>query len=601
MEETESGPVHGSYLQTWLPSEILLLILQFLPPHDKLRVRATCRRLYSAASAPAAWPSVTLDYYSTRDKKAMTTALRACAPGVRRLSIHSHGKRFPFVQVSKVMTRCKNLCFLSILGFYPTSEQIAILLAALPVLTHLTVDTQISIYNVSQFQLPAPGSSLTSYEARVPRVQQFFALNVLRVWQEHLFLPQKFQLSSKSSLVVNIAEIKDFICNYFHPLPSDKKAQFQLMQSERPLCLAPARPILEVNIGSSCSVSVAHGEGMPTSHPLVLVLSPPQSAIHYPTHNCQQLCGNVPFLSIAQSLLHLSLKGCTDVLSKDLEEVADHCPLLKSLNLESCTNSLVCLSGLQSVAKKCLLLEGLNLDGIHDDIEDTAQLWRILRGFQRLFYLAVAGCTLLEQYDDSSEEERDKVSSLLALEINCSYSCMKCRSVSDRHVKALNQLGLDHLRYLRMLLPPVSIGLEFRELLTSLPDLKCFYVKKFTPGVLSLPADEGCYKSLEKCYIECWNFTMSDNLMAALVSSGTLTHLYLHIESISKEAMCKIIKLPKLVSCHTQVLRREGARRKMQQVMKRAANAQNIPDFSYIVHVGVIKSLETALESPWHV
>lgn len=597
MEEIESDPVEESYLQSRLPSEILLLILLFLPPHDKLRVRATCRRLYSAASDPAAWPSVTLDYYSTRDKKAMTTALRLCAPGVRRLSIDAHRKRFPFVHVSRIVTQCKNLCCLSIFGHYPKSEQIDTLLAALPTLTHLAVDT----YTYYLQDLPAlESSSLRSYEARLPEVKHFSTLNALRVWQRHQFMPRKFRLSSKTSLVINFAEINDFFSNYFHPLPPDEKAQFQLMQSELPLGLAPARPILEVNIGSSCSVSVAHGEGMPTCCPLVLVLSPPQSAIHYPADNCHRICVSVPFLSIAQSLVHLSLKGCTDVLSKNLEKVADHCPLLKTLNLESCTNALISLSGLLSVARKCLRLEGLNLDGIHDDIEDTTLLWRILRSFQRLFSVTMAGCALPEQCEaNSSEEERDKVSSLSVLEINCSYSCMKCRSVSDRHIETLSQLSLGHLRYLRMILPPVSIGLQFRELLTGLPQLQCLYVRKCTPGMLTLPADEGCYKSLEKCHIECLNLVMSDSLVAALVSSGTLTHLYLKVDSISKEAMCKIIKLPKLVSCHTRVFTsRAGGYRKMQQVMNRAAKAQNIPDFSYNI---ILTSFETALRSLWHV
>ena len=79
-----SGSGDISYLQARVPPEVLLAIIIWLSPHDKLRLRATCRRLNVAVSDSAAWPTVSFHYCRPSDEKKLDKVIDLCLLGSGR-------------------------------------------------------------------------------------------------------------------------------------------------------------------------------------------------------------------------------------------------------------------------------------------------------------------------------------------------------------------------------------------------------------------------------------------------------------------------------------------------------------------------------------
>ena len=574
--------------------ELLILILQFLPPNDKLRLKATCRRLHSAASDPAAWPCVALDYFSTRDKKLMTTSLRLCAPALTYLSVNARCYcRFPFAHFSKLLSRCKNLQHLTVTGVaWDSADQMNKLIASLPMLTHLHMGFATALTS-PPFFFPQSHcrSALKSFKAMIYELQSphfYTMLNALRMWKCNQFFPSLFQLEvdmcHRGMMNIQNWGLQEFISDYFQPLPSGKEVLFQVMNKERPLMLAPTRPLLEVKFGSSCSVTVMCGEGIPGHTPLVLVSSRPHSATVCVTSSCPQVSAlSVPFLSVAHLLVHLDLRHA-DVLSTHLEELANHCPLLESLNLKHCRNSLSCLTGLQNISVKCKQLRDISLLNIHN-IEDTAKLWRMLGSFPNLSQLRISACFLVSA--DSSESVVSPIPSLQALEIRPFSLCRKCMSTSYRHYSALSSLAATHLRFFNVSCLCTAVTMP-SVVFTAFSNLKslCFE----SNASACLPTEKACYRNLDQCYILTWA-SLPDVVVDALTDSGSIVHMVLCVASVSKEAMCKIIKLPRLISCHVRVIAARG-KRNITQFIRKAAKAQGIPEFSYEI-VNNVSSLSS--------
>ena len=577
----ESAGDGSSFLQNVIPTEVLLLILPLLPPRDKLRLRATCRRLCAAVNDPAAWPpTMSFHYYRPGDKKVLDTILGLCSGrGLTKLEIDVRGKiaRFPVAYFKKrIIVFSQNLCYLSLLGFDPSSAPMNALLTEhnFPSLTHLTLDACQCKYLICFPKI----RSLISFEARADMISLSTVRTALDSWHENRFLPREFRLSSKFYIDVNVHTMRNVFPFIFNPLPPDQHARFQLMQCKSPLNLAPSRPYLEVNItGSTYSLPVTQCGGILTESPLVLALSPPLSATLIPNVPHFPLV-ETPFLSVASTLVHLCLNKCIAVGSESLEEIATHCPLLKSLSLESCSGALDTLTGLVRVSEMCLRLEGLNVKEIHG-VNDPKLFWQTLSSFSKLSYLSIEYCVLPVD-SQLTEEERGKIYTLLSLQIGsfpCSMNCTKCRSVSDRYLQTIGRLVPNGLRLLRMSLPSAAIGRGFKDLFGSVPNLQCLYLEKACPGNLNLPMDSVYYQNIEKFHLQCWSYEVTCDFVESLAHRKVLTHFYVKVKSISLDAVSKLIQLPRLASCHIFRKTRPYNKAKIYKAFK----AQGISDFSY--------------------
>ena len=585
--------VHSSsdnYIQTLLPPEVLLLIVVFLPPHDKLSLRGTCRRLQAAVSDPAAWPTLSFHYCRPADKRVLDTVIDLClsssqGPSKLEITLQRNTPRFPLVHFMNRITALSCVHHLSLLGFDQFStdlRKIAGAVCRFRRLTHLILDAfHCGIQSKPSTWWFPNGRSLISFEMRAAKVVPLFVRTALGRWCDTNFYPCIFKLSSKSIVTLNKHLFHAFLpLSQFQPLPSDDCARFNLIQSQGPLGIPSSRPFLELIINSnSFSLPIVCFK----EYTLLLTLSFPQSATSVPKSHLtpvEQLLVETPFLSIASGLVHLRLDGCPDVGSENLEEIATCCPLLESLSIDSCNKALHPVNGLVRVSECCLRLAGLNVSAIHD-VGDSKALWTVLCKFRKLSYLAVEYCSLPVEFQ--SQDQR--IGALVSLQIGSMFksgqipaiNCIKCRSVSDTYLQTLARLVPSSQKLLRMSLPSSTFGRGLQELLTTMPQLKCIYLEKCCPGCLSLPIKCQFYQKLEKFHLEAWSYVINPEFIEALGAQKLLSHFYIKVKSISSDAVCKLIQLPRLVSCH--IICKSRAYNKTN--IYKAARSLGISDFSY--------------------
>ena len=391
MEVAVSAESSKSYLQEVVSSEVLLLILRLLQPVDKLRLRLTCRRLYAPVSDPAAWPTVSFDYYCTANRKVLDTTLSLCLPGVRKVEINTRRMtKFPWVRFNKQISKCAStLTHLTLLGICPSPTQIITALAACSSLSHLTVELE----ELHRIWFPAL-KSLKSFEVHLVTDTIAYSWFIVFVdWRDNKFFPRQFKIRGKQSSLYPIFRLLSGtnVSDIYYVLLPDDHAQLQLMYQNGPA-------FLEVRVeGPRYFIPVAHCSSI-TESPLLLVLSTPQSATRIMRHPSEQLenrlCVDTPFSSIASTLAHLTLNDCIDVNYESLNEIAHHCPQLKTLSLDSCTNALDNLSGLENISEKYLGLERLSLIAVHGHGMNCALFWSLLNNFRKLTHLAVEVCVL---------------------------------------------------------------------------------------------------------------------------------------------------------------------------------------------------------------
>lgn len=577
-----------SYLQDVVSPEILLLILRLLEPVDKLRLRLTCRRLYAAVSDPAAWPSVSFDYYCTANRKVLDATLSLCSPGVRKVEINTRGMipKFPWARFTKKISKCaSSLNHLSLVGFSPSPTQINTALASFSSLSHLTLELK-TLNNLWFPEL----RSLKSFEVYLPSDTVAYSwCTALEDWSENSFFPRQFCVRGGRvavyDLTLLLSQIRPSFCEDVSlPLPSDKSAQLQLMYHN-------GQAFLEVRVeGSRCSIPVAQCSSI-TSSPLLLVLSPPQSATRIrmdSDESLPKLCVDTPFSCFASTLVRLTLNDCDDVNYESLNVVALYCPMLKALSLDSCTHALENLSGLESISEKCLGLERLSLINIHGHDMNHTLFWNILNSLRKLTYLAVQLCVL----PLNSQLPEQKNNTLYSMVVSCCRKHMRCGCKGD--LKNMGQLISTNLRVLKL---DNSSG-DVRDLLCSVPKLQYLHISdggRMGHPVVEVPTDNVCYQNIEKFYLRAVKTNISCDFIESLVHSGRLTHCFLIVRSISDCSVSKLIRAPRMMCCHIRVCK---GIKELRAKFTKAAKVRGIPDFTY---AGVSKPILTDADAEFDV
>lgn len=583
-----------SYLQDVLPQEVLYRILILLQPLDKFRLRLTCRRMYLAMGDPVVWNSLSFDFYNTANRKALDATLGLCSRGVNKLEINGRNliNRFPWARFKKSIAKCLNLRQLSLLGVFPSPEQLHVALNACSLLAHVTLEIKWGkgIYFPS-------GPSLQSFEIQVEFAYNF--ISPLQAWLKNGFFPEKFIVVSShhKSLVNCLHEIDTFARSPF-TLPSQSRCIFQAMHRAGPLNIFSRYPFLEVILeDSECYVPISTCSRI-TSSPLLLVISKPQCASRIPTSDqLPTVCRTIEFSTVALTLAHLILNECVDVTSESLQEISRSCPGLKFLSLSGCCNSLGDVSGLANISKKCLQLEGLNISNIHG-ITDRTLLWDILSDFRKLIYLAVEFCSL----PLGCPIPQSKIGMLLLLQIGYVVpspitNCITCRAVSDESLRVLNQLMPVSLKVLWMSQQP---GARFslnhcglKDLLHSHPSLEC--VNLNAAGIINLPTDSECYQCIEKISLCCPGCCITSDFVEGLIRSRRLTHCYITAGSIELEAVSKLIQAPRLICLHLGVYEKPPGPWKSR--ICKAAKSRGIAEFSVSILPSVSRRTHPDLQS----
>ena len=186
-----------SYLQSVLPPEVLLSILQFLPSVDKLRLRLTCRRMHELVGNPRVWSVASFDhdhFTSAGGRKVLDTILKLCAPGTRKLEVNTRGlmARFPWARFMKQLS--SNLSHLSLVGVKISSKQLNVVFAFCPSLSHLKIE----LLPKTHLIFTELGKSLKSLELYI----------------DDLFILNSYQ-AFHSEVIKSI--VKDWVSNGCHP------------------------------------------------------------------------------------------------------------------------------------------------------------------------------------------------------------------------------------------------------------------------------------------------------------------------------------------------------------------------------------------------
>lgn len=593
-----------SYLQIKLPAEILIQILSPLSPRDKLSVRLTCRRLYAVASDPAIWGEFYWRYYGTSDDKPLKTALKISPLSVKKLEIRASG-HFATSKFSRLFQRCQNLQSLVLRGFAICASQLDMLVSSCSLLSHVSIECKDRYHASIILQI---AKNLKSVVVIVDRLNHYSLAAILKGWSLQGYHPEKLGIGVKSNpfSFTSICVAHDWYVVAEALPPSEHKASLSLY-AQMPSEFLPDLPAFEVQFPGQ---EESRHDGSPTAVPSLASLdshSDCQFGLSS-THDTEQDCyssaillsnlGIVPscqsFTSVSQSIGFLEMRGTQLLTPNLLQSIADFCPSLMQLDIEGCSNALTTLSGLDTVAHKCPRMRNLNVKGIHvDHVEDTVALWDTFSQMKRLRHLAMSLCLVGGKSSSELAVTLGSKSHWIALEVE-GEGCMErqmpcpCR-FTDHELLFLSELG--SLEYLRMaFLPGISLSSGFTTLFTRLQRLKYLYLAKREFGKLTLPSDPQCYTCLQQLCILCWNFTMLDCLVEALIHNGQLTHVYLAIDFISKEALLDIVqKLPYLKSCHvyvwSQVVPR-GQTTQLTRALKSTAKHSGVNDFIFWHNVG---------------
>ena len=147
-----------------------------------------------------------------------------------------------------------------------------------------------------------------------------------------------------------------------------------------------------------------------------------------------------------------------NVISNHLQQLAVACPNLQHLHLQGNVNCLTDLQGLQAIVDKCENLRSLNLAEIPVLwVESYLLFWDLLSSLKKLTLLTIDLCMIL-LYDFDDDDEQKLVTmckschSLLALNVHLGWEdCIECNSINENflfsHFPSLTYCALWNIKY----------------------------------------------------------------------------------------------------------------------------------------------------------
>ena len=543
-----------SYLQSIVPSEILILIVKFLQPLDKLRLRLTCQRLYEVVSNLTDWRVASFDHDHFTNCNVLGTILTLCGPGTKSLDINTRGMNLnvSWVTFLKRLTRMSStLSHLSLVGVKISKKQLDMLLNACSNLTHLKIEyffdrchrlppweSENTDLRLSQelclasqlFPKPGDGQSvLQSFELHIDILWFFTQRDIdflLKIWirdhcyPKHLVISfggrhmNRFYIPSDWDILNDVqvssgVEGKFSVPDYFELVVKDCKVSLLATRCSAIWC----NPIPLVQSQTRVCTGVY------------------KYLCHY---DSPDIYFEVPFSDVGHTITHFFITGPAN----SLEGIAYNCPNLKYL---SCPRASNCLSELDNISKKCVKLEALDLcPWLGRWFRGTCNVsLDILFQIRNLSFLSIT----LEDIPLDCDLQQKKLERLRHLKLRVGGYA------TSEHLIVLRQLITTHLKKLWIYCNlDSSIDSGLRNFLLSLPDLQSLSLSKF--GSIDIPCDSLCYQKIEKLQLKVLKLSIGKALIDSLVEGGHLSHCYITARHISIDALDQLIHSPHLVVCH---------------------------------------------------
>lgn len=567
---------------SYIPNEVILTILLYLPSDSKINLLITCRRLHTLCSAPALWKAITWKHLTPCSAGKLRSTLKVAAPSLRSLRLN--GTCLPS-KYWKHLLKCGNLEVLEVFGGNLTLRQLRDVLRVAPRLLEVGFDVGKCQYATIDDYL----ALLTPLKRATIRVSfRTLSLPILTTWSQQGYRPQHVTM-------VDLDGGKYFYLPFRllvdpdlgPPTCASHKAVFKVYhQTSMPLDLLPVPPILEYQFNADGSADpLLYRTSLEGNPDIYLKLTSPSDttmAARYHPGPSSAAHANVvdkAFSQVAGLLVNLDLRGLDDLVSDDLYVIGEMCSNLKQLVLDDCFNSLMSLDGIRKVAQ-CCPLSGLSLRNVVRDfpLPCTLEIWTIVSYMPRLTHLAIEGCLLLPMdrvpLDDgtdidaeplrlhSTPETAEKLSlvirtlkNLEAIHVNRDCLCHHCSTLGEEHIQMISNLV--GLRYLRLEnLPYNNYRKCVVDIFTNCRALQYVYISKEF-GQMVLPVEAAAYANIQQLHLEIPHEELSNDCINALVSAGKLTHLFLVVRSMSSTIVLRLAReLRRLAVCHVNVYER---------------------------------------------
>ena len=561
------------FMTNWLPTEILLKILFYLPIRDKITMRYVSRRLRHVSQTPSLWKELVWPDYEPRHVRQVSDTLIMYGEHVRRILFPAHVCTAP-IEVLEMAHCCTNVIHLSLSNPSKISlDRIEEILCIMPHLQQLDLCIDGRYMVCTQYSLRGNNFFEGLLKATAARVRKL-KLQINKYDNSVCAIAKLKRWANKGNPLPSLIDIftaeHNEVINYFLAfwlLSSSKllSHEISLYSNKRiPMNLYPPMPICTLQSGPDATPIIIQlsnhgimGLGIfcigkyDHNGEVRYTISPAGSVLRKDPYGAVT---RVPHPVLANELCEFC-NGCTDILhtlsyvdmsySKvwchNLEQLAIVCPNLQRLNLNGNGECLVRLRGLNSIVHACQNLEGLNLAGIQlPSVSSSSGLWEIISSIKKLTHLAIDLC-MLTSYDNDHRRclinMFKRCHTLKALELYCGVGCSKCINTKDflfSHFPSLTHCRMSNFVYS-----------GFKYAIANCHKLKYLYE---TNAYEELDEKLSRVCPLQQLYIDAAYFNVTDELARALSAHGGLECVILHVNSITIESIVVLIKYsPNLV------------------------------------------------------
>ena len=435
-----------------LATELLVIIMSYLPARDKINMRYVCRRFKDVSETRLLWKEFVWPDCEPRHVRIMSDVLKVYGDHVRRLLFPAHVTPVSILEMAHCCTKVTHLSL-------PKNTQLS--LDHLEDIVHTMTQLQeLDMFTNHNFIADRYGRVLSYFHEGkfIEGLLEVTATSVkklkLRIDADNYHPNQpKYILESIQKWAIQGNPLPPVINILTEEYNSKAALLFQLWSTASsklssfeigwydirkvPMNLYPSMPLRNFKFGPTATLPFVklsdhgimglkhdtfylsdydhHGEVRQTLNPEV------KKEEHF--LNCIDRLHSVSYVNFSRMDIH----------HDHLEQLAFACPNLQRLNIAGNKNCLKDLQGLHAIVQTCKNLEGLNLGGISVSlVESCLCLWELLSRVKKLTHLVVNLC-VLKPYDMSMLEH---CCSLQALEIHSTVYglrgnyCVECLSIT---------------------------------------------------------------------------------------------------------------------------------------------------------------------------
>ena len=561
---------------TDLTTELLVIIISYLPICDKINMRYVCQRFKDVSETPLLWKNFVWPGCEPHHVRSMSALIKVCGEHVKRIFFPAHVTPIVLLEMAQCCTKVTHL--------------------SLPKYTQLSLDDLEEIVrrmtHLQELDVFTYGKILQEVKGRTH--EGLFIRRLLKVTANNV---KKLKLRNDSYHPDLIVKSIELWANQDNPLPpviiiitrdweSAVTTLFKFWSASMPkipsleicvynikivpMSLYPSVPIRKFQFGPAAASPFIdlsdHGIlNLNTILTLHFDYGKAKFSVSDYNHYGEVRYSITPFAYIAwdnkeadiplRSISNLhsvsNIDFCNVNMKIDpshLEQLAVVCPGLQRLNVAGNKNCLNNLRGLQAIVQTCKSLEGLSLAGISVSmVESYLLLWELLSGLKKLTHLAINMC-VLKPYELSALKH---CHSLQALEIHCDkynlgLGCIECAVTTD-----LTFSHFPSLTYCRM------VGLRFpgfEHALTNCHQLKYLYAdcSHCSRERSSLPTSSNS-NHLQQIFINS-QIDLTDEFLDVLSAYGGLECVVLCVDSITISGITKLINnSPNLMVLHVVI------------------------------------------------